>query len=166
MKVSVRSGYVLFILFCIFSWSLFYFILLSIYWFVFLGILQLENRRWTTFFCFIVLNLVKRHMACMLMWSTCISSMLLQMLSVGRQFFVGELHLLFRMLKAFLSIALLAIPIVLFKVYGLNIADLFAAILALTPTGWGLLLVSSELLWIFFVTSSLMTSLCQTLSDT
>ncbi|GLT28286.1 hypothetical protein SLA2020_032280 [Shorea laevis] len=70
-----------------------------------------------------------------------VAVVVLKMVSVGRQLFVGDLHLLFRMLKAFLSIALLAIPIVLFKVYGLNVSDIFAAILALTPTGWGLLLI-------------------------
>jgi hypothetical protein len=65
-----------------------------------------------------------------------------QMVSMGRRRFGTDFQLMFRILKALLFLGFMSVMTVLFVVCGLTISDLFAAILAFTPTGWALLLVS------------------------
>ncbi|XVE83628.1 hypothetical protein DITRI_Ditri16bG0102300 [Diplodiscus trichospermus] len=78
-----------------------------------------------------------------LSWGVMVAALLLsKILSVGREVLGIELQLVFRMLKAFLFLASLAIIIVLSKAYGLTVSDLLAAVLAFLPTGWALLLIA------------------------
>lgn len=67
------------------------------------------------------------------------------MVSMGRRRFGTDFQLMFRILKALLFLGFVSVMTVLFVVCGLTISDLFAAILAFVPTGWGILLVSSFL---------------------
>ncbi|KAJ8567931.1 hypothetical protein K7X08_020653 [Anisodus acutangulus] len=66
--------------------------------------------------------------------------MVLKMVSMGRRRFGTDFQLMFRILKALLFLGFVSVMTVLF-VCGLTISDLFAAILAFVPTGWGILLV-------------------------
>ncbi|XVF58503.1 hypothetical protein PTKIN_Ptkin07bG0071100 [Pterospermum kingtungense] len=78
-----------------------------------------------------------------LSWGVLVAALLLsKIVSVSRRILGVELQLVFRMLKAFLFLASLAIIIVLSKAYGLTIPDLLAAVLAFLPTGWALLLIA------------------------
>ncbi|OMO49646.1 Glycosyl transferase, family 48 [Corchorus capsularis] len=78
-----------------------------------------------------------------LSWGVIVGALLLsRILSVGRRILGFELQLVFRMFKAFLFLASLAIIIVLFKGGGLIISDLLAAVLAIFPTGWAVLLIA------------------------
>ncbi|GMJ00719.1 glucan synthase-like 7, callose synthase 7, Arabidopsis thaliana glucan synthase-like 7 [Hibiscus trionum] len=78
-----------------------------------------------------------------------------KMVSVRRlQMFHMDLQLPLRMLKGLLFLIFLAIMIILFKLCGLTLSDLFASILAFMPTGWGFILVGQacrhclhKLLW-------------------
>ncbi|KAM3698995.1 hypothetical protein ACJW30_06G231600 [Castanea mollissima] len=65
----------------------------------------------------------------------------LKMVSMGRRRFGTDFQLMFRILKALLFLGFMSVMTVLFVVCGLTISDLFAAILAFTPTGWALLLI-------------------------
>ncbi|KAK4369088.1 hypothetical protein RND71_012880 [Anisodus tanguticus] len=58
---------------------------------------------------------------------------------MGRRRFGTDFQLMFRILKALLFLGFVSVMTVLF-VCGLTISDLFAAILAFVPTGWGILL--------------------------
>lgn len=66
------------------------------------------------------------------------------MVSMGRRRFGIDFQLMFRILKALLFLGFMSVMAVLFIVFGLTVTDLFAAILAFMPTGWALLLVSSN----------------------
>lgn len=61
---------------------------------------------------------------------------------MGRQQFSTNYHLAFRLFKAFLFIAVLAIIIILSNVFDLSMKDLIVCCLAFLPTGWGLILIS------------------------
>ncbi|CAN4104415.1 unnamed protein product [Withania somnifera] len=65
----------------------------------------------------------------------------LLMVSMGRRSFGTDFQLMFRILKALLFLGFVSVMTVLFVVCGLTISDLFAAILAFVPTGWGILLI-------------------------
>ncbi|KAL0002256.1 hypothetical protein SO802_016037 [Lithocarpus litseifolius] len=65
----------------------------------------------------------------------------LKMVSMGRRRFGTDFQLMFRILKALLFLGFMSVMTVLFVVCGLTISDLFAAILAFTPTGWAFLLI-------------------------
>ncbi|XP_059281975.1 callose synthase 7-like [Lycium ferocissimum] len=67
--------------------------------------------------------------------------MVLKMVSMGRRRFGTDFQLMFRILKALLFLGFVSVMTVLFVVCGLTITDLFAAILAFVPTGWGILLI-------------------------
>lgn len=73
-----------------------------------------------------------------------------QMVSMGRRRFGTDFQLMFRILKALLFLGFVSVMTVLFVVCGLTISDIFAALLAFLPTGWGLLLVSSIYLHSYF----------------
>ncbi|XP_022759116.1 callose synthase 7-like isoform X2 [Durio zibethinus] len=65
-----------------------------------------------------------------------------KMVSVRRlQMFHMDLQLPLRMLKGLLFLFFLAIMILLFKLCGLTVSDLFASILAFMPTGWAFILI-------------------------
>ncbi|XP_059452724.1 callose synthase 7-like isoform X2 [Corylus avellana] len=70
-----------------------------------------------------------------------ITLVVLKMVSMGRRRFGTDFQLMFRILKALLFLGFMSVMTVLFVVCGLTISDLFAAILAFTPTGWALLLI-------------------------
>ncbi|CAH9107484.1 unnamed protein product [Cuscuta europaea] len=63
------------------------------------------------------------------------------MVSMGRRRFGTDFQLMFRILKALLFLGFASVMTVLFVVCGLTVSDLFAALLAFLPTGWGLLLI-------------------------
>lgn len=65
-----------------------------------------------------------------------------QLVSMGRRKFGTDFQLMFRILKALLFLGFMSVMTVLFVVWGLTVADLFAAILAFLPTGWAILLVT------------------------
>ncbi|KAE8665134.1 Callose synthase 1 [Hibiscus syriacus] len=78
-----------------------------------------------------------------------------KIVSVRRlQMFHMDLQLPLRMLKGLLFLIFLAIMIILFKLFGLTLSDLFASVLAFMPTGCGFILVEQacrpclhKLLW-------------------
>ncbi|MBA0698406.1 hypothetical protein Goari_021895, partial [Gossypium aridum] len=78
-----------------------------------------------------------------------------KIVSVRRlQMFHMDLQLPLRMLKGLFFLILLAVMIILFKICGLTLSDLFASILAFMPTGWAFILVGQacrpclhKLLW-------------------
>uniref|UniRef100_A0A2N9IBD1 1,3-beta-glucan synthase n=2 Tax=Fagus sylvatica TaxID=28930 RepID=A0A2N9IBD1_FAGSY len=76
-----------------------------------------------------------------LSWLVMVTVLLvLKMVSMGRRRFGTDFQLMFRILKALLFLGFMSVMTVLFVVCGLSISDLFAAILAFTPTGWALVL--------------------------
>ncbi|GLT65763.1 hypothetical protein SLA2020_381760 [Shorea laevis] len=90
-----------------------------------------------------------------LSWLVMVTALLvLKMVSMGRRRFGTDFQLMFRILKALLFLGFMSVMTVLFVVCGLTISDLFAAILAFTPTGWAFLLIGqacrSMLKWVGF----------------
>ncbi|KAL5177860.1 putative callose synthase 6 [Glycine soja] len=63
----------------------------------------------------------------------------LKIVSIERQRFGTDFQLTIRILKALLFLAFLSVMTVLFVVCGLTISDLFAAIIAFMPSGWGII---------------------------
>ena len=80
----------------------------------------------------------------------------MQAVNMGRQQFSTNFHLAFRLFKAFLFIAVLAIIIILSSVCDLSMKDLIVCCLAFLPTGWGLILVSTN----FFLKTHLSKFIC------
>ncbi|VFQ64399.1 unnamed protein product [Cuscuta campestris] len=77
-----------------------------------------------------------------LSWFVMVTVLLvLKMVSMGRRRFGTDFQLMFRILKALLFFGFASVMTVLFVVCGLTLGDLFAALLAFLPTGWGLLLI-------------------------
>nr|GMC74776.1 callose synthase 7-like isoform X1 [Ipomoea batatas]GMC76759.1 callose synthase 7-like isoform X1 [Ipomoea batatas] len=77
-----------------------------------------------------------------LSWFVMVTVLLvLKMVSMGRRRFGTDFQLMFRILKALLFLGFVSVMTVLFVVCGLTISDIFAALLAFLPTGWGLLLI-------------------------
>ncbi|KAF5481508.1 hypothetical protein F2P56_002150 [Juglans regia] len=77
-----------------------------------------------------------------LSWLVMVTALLvLKMVSMGRRRFGTDFQLMFRILKALLFLGFISVMTVLFVVCGLTVSDLFAAILAFTPTGWALVLI-------------------------
>ncbi|KAM3698993.1 hypothetical protein ACJW31_06G228400 [Castanea mollissima] len=75
-------------------------------------------------------------------WSVMVTALLvLMMVPMGRRRLDAKFQILFRILKALLFLGFMSVMIFLFVLHRLTISDLFAAILAFTPTGWALLLV-------------------------
>ncbi|KAI3491991.1 hypothetical protein L1887_43628 [Cichorium endivia] len=68
--------------------------------------------------------------------------MILKIVSMGRKKFSADFQLMFRLLKLFLFIALMATLIVLFQFLGLTVGDIFASLLAFLPTGWAILQIA------------------------
>ncbi|KAL3576497.1 hypothetical protein D5086_021780 [Populus alba] len=68
--------------------------------------------------------------------------LLVKAVNMGRQQFSTNFHLAFRLFKAFLFIAVLAIIIILSSVCDLSMKDLIVCCLAFLPTGWGLILIA------------------------
>ncbi|CAI9089021.1 OLC1v1023506C1 [Oldenlandia corymbosa var. corymbosa] len=69
----------------------------------------------------------------------------LKMVSVGRRRFGTDFQLMFRILKALLFLGFVSVMTVLFVVAGLTVRDIFAAILAFTPSGWAILLIAQAM---------------------
>ncbi|KAB1209645.1 Callose synthase 7, partial [Morella rubra] len=77
-----------------------------------------------------------------LSWFVMVSVLVvLKVLSMGRQKYATDFQLMFRILKVLLFLSFTSVMTILFVVCGLTVSDLFAAILAFTPTGWALLLI-------------------------
>lgn len=77
-----------------------------------------------------------------LSWFVMLTALLvLKMVSMGRRRFGTDFQLMFRILKALLFLGFVSVMTVLFVVCGLTLSDLFVAILAFVPTGWGILLI-------------------------
>lgn len=66
----------------------------------------------------------------------------LQGVSVGRRRLSADFQLLFRLIKGSIFITFLAIFIILIAFAHVTLKDIVVCILAVMPTGWGLLLVS------------------------
>lgn len=66
----------------------------------------------------------------------------MQVVNMGRLQFSAKYQLVFRMFKAILFVACLAIIIILSVVCKLSLMDLVVCCLAFLPTGWGLIVVS------------------------
>ncbi|KAG5138328.1 hypothetical protein JHK82_023059 [Glycine max] len=66
----------------------------------------------------------------------------LLIVSIERQRFGTDFQLTIRILKALLFLAFLSVMTVLFVVCGLTISDLFAAIIAFMPSGWGIIQIA------------------------
>ncbi|KAH1239417.1 Callose synthase 7 [Glycine max] len=66
----------------------------------------------------------------------------LKIVSIERQRFGTDFQLTIRILKALLFLAFLSVMTVLFVVCGLTISDLFAAIIAFMPSGWGIIQIA------------------------
>ncbi|ESW21090.1 hypothetical protein PHAVU_005G040900 [Phaseolus vulgaris] len=67
---------------------------------------------------------------------------LMKGLSLGRRRLSADFQLLFRLIEGSIFIAILTVVIVLIAVAGLTIKDIIVCILAVMPTGWGLLLIA------------------------
>nr|POE79305.1 callose synthase 7 [Quercus suber] len=75
-------------------------------------------------------------------WSVMVTALLvLMMVPAGRRRPDAKFQILFRILKVLLFLGFMLVMIFLFVLHRLTVSDLFAAILAFTPTGWALLLV-------------------------
>ncbi|KAM4105419.1 hypothetical protein ACJW30_06G231200 [Castanea mollissima] len=84
----------------------------------------------------------KSFMVYGLSWLVMVTAFLVVMtLPMVRRRVDTNIQVLFRILKALLFLGLMSIITVLFVIRRLTISDLFAAILAVFPTGWALLLV-------------------------
>lgn len=75
----------------------------------------------------------------------------LQGVSVGRRRLSADFQLLFRLIKGSIFLTFLATFIILIAVAKMTIKDIVVCILAVMPTGWGLLLVSFHILSVAFV---------------
>ena len=69
----------------------------------------------------------------------------LQAVSVGRRRLSADFQLLFRLIEGTIFIAFLAIFISLLAFAHMTVLDIIVCILALSPTGWGLLQVCQRL---------------------
>ncbi|KAM3746808.1 hypothetical protein ACB098_06G229100 [Castanea mollissima] len=77
-----------------------------------------------------------------LSWLVLVTALLvLMMVPMGRKRFGTDFQLMFRILKGLLFLGIMSMVTVLIFLHWLTISDLFAAILAFMPTGWGLLLI-------------------------
>ncbi|KAL3754837.1 hypothetical protein ACJRO7_002003 [Eucalyptus globulus] len=76
-------------------------------------------------------------------WVVLLTTLLvLKMVSMGRRRFNTDFQLMFRILKALLFLGFVSVMTVLFVVCGLFVSDIFAAVLAFSPSGWALILVT------------------------
>jgi len=66
----------------------------------------------------------------------------LQGVSVGRRRLSADYQLLFRLIEGSIFLTFLAIFIILILLANMTIKDIIVCILAVMPTGWGMLLVS------------------------
>lgn len=67
-----------------------------------------------------------------------------QTVNLGRQYLSANHHLAFRLFKAFLFLGVVATIVTLSLICHLSLKDLIVCCLAFLPTGWGMILVSSE----------------------
>lgn len=65
---------------------------------------------------------------------------------MGRRRFSAEFQLVFRLIKGLIFITFISIIVILTAIAHMTVLDIFVCILAFMPTGWGLLLVSSDCL--------------------
>ncbi len=61
---------------------------------------------------------------------------------MGREKFITNFQLVFRILKGIVFIVLISLVVILFVVFNLTVSDVGASILAFIPTGWFILQVS------------------------
>lgn len=67
-----------------------------------------------------------------------------QAVSVGRRKFSANFQLVFRMINGVIFIISVAVLITLVVIVDMQFRDIVVCILALMPSGWGLLLVSAS----------------------
>jgi hypothetical protein len=72
-----------------------------------------------------------------------LSAAFLQGISVGRRRLSADFQLVFRLIEGSIFITFLAILIILIAVAKMTIKDIIICILAVMPTGWGMLQVSN-----------------------
>ncbi|KAA0040765.1 callose synthase 5 [Cucumis melo var. makuwa] len=78
-----------------------------------------------------------------LSWLVIVAVMvILKIVSMGRKKFSADFQLLFRLLKLSLFIGSVVIVAMLFTLLHLTVGDIFASILAFTPTGWAILQIA------------------------
>ncbi|KAI9104262.1 hypothetical protein K1719_023098 [Acacia pycnantha] len=70
---------------------------------------------------------------------------LMKAVSVGRRRLSADYQLLFRLIEGSIFIAFLAVFITLLALAHMTLLDIIVCILALSPTGWGLLLIAQAL---------------------
>ncbi|XP_010525558.1 PREDICTED: putative callose synthase 6 isoform X2 [Tarenaya hassleriana] len=81
-----------------------------------------------------------------LSWVVLLTAMLvLKMVSMGRRRFGTDFQLMSRIVKALLFLGFMSVMTVLFVVFELTLADLFASVLAFLPTGWAILLIGQAM---------------------
>lgn len=68
----------------------------------------------------------------------------LQAVSAGRKKFSADYQLVFRMINGVIFIISIAVLITLVVIVDMQFRDIIVCILALMPSGWGLLLVSAS----------------------
>ncbi|GAB2283142.1 Callose synthase 5, variant 2 [Dionaea muscipula] len=67
---------------------------------------------------------------------------ILKVVSMGRKKFSADFQLMFRLIKLFLFIGFIVTLVTFFALLNLTVGDIFASLLAFTPTGWALLLIA------------------------
>lgn len=73
----------------------------------------------------------------------------MQIVSAGRRRFSANFQLLFRLFKGIIFLTFFTIFIVLIVVPHMNFQDVIVCILAVMPSGWGLLLVSTKTFYLY-----------------
>ncbi|KAF2950556.1 callose synthase 7 [Oryza sativa Japonica Group] len=66
----------------------------------------------------------------------------LKVVSMGREKFITNFQLVFRILKGIVFIVLISLVVILFVVFNLTVSDVGASILAFIPTGWFILQIA------------------------
>ncbi|XP_057992637.1 putative callose synthase 8 isoform X1 [Hevea brasiliensis] len=85
----------------------------------------------------------KNFLVYLLSWVVILAVFLLfKAVNMGRQQFSANYHLVFRLFKAFLFIAVVSIIITLSLICELSLKDVIVCCLAFLPTGWGLILIA------------------------
>ncbi|GAA0165996.1 hypothetical protein LIER_21259 [Lithospermum erythrorhizon] len=78
-----------------------------------------------------------------LSWLVIVAGMIvLKIVTMGRKKFSADFQLMFRLLKLFLFIGIVATLVMLFVFLHLTVGDIFASLLAFLPTGWALLQIA------------------------
>ncbi|TVU33971.1 hypothetical protein EJB05_15790, partial [Eragrostis curvula] len=85
----------------------------------------------------------KSFMIYALSWLVIVTALVsLKIVSLGREKFVTRFHLVFRVLRGIVFLALIRLLVLLFVIFDLAISDVGASILAFIPTGWFILQIA------------------------